>query len=256
GFAEYGVGSGLTWYSSAESERKEWWQKTQFLRASTTEFQLLETLRLDHGLWVRLDLHLNRMREAARFFGFVWNESQIMNSLEKVGSTQADAVWKARLLLNAQGELSVQLDPLPKPPPFIEVRLGQQPMTAKGEWVRYKTTYRPHYELHAPTHPQVFDTLLVDREELVTECCRFNVVFKIENRLVTPRMSTGKQANLLGGVFRAFLLGENTVSEADVAASDLGLVQRAWLINSLREWVEIDRLADSEGKLIYQKAID
>ena len=46
---EYGVGSGITWYSTVGDEKKEWWQKTVFLRESTADFRVLETLRT--GEW-------------------------------------------------------------------------------------------------------------------------------------------------------------------------------------------------------------
>lgn len=247
----YGVGSGLTWYSEAQAERKEWWQKTQFLRDATCDFHVLETLRLENGQWLRMQLHLKRMQAAAHYFGFVWDEVEVLQRVQTAAREHSEGIWRGRWLLNAQGELQVHVDAMPGQPKMIEIRLANTYLSPDDDWVRFKTTNRAHYDALAPSQPEVFDTLLFDPNGNLTETCRFNVVFEIENQRLTPRMSTCGAANLLGGVLRDQLLSENDVVEADLTVSDLARVQRAWLINSLRGWVEIDRITNCEETLLY-----
>lgn len=254
GQMSYGVGSGLTWYSDRQAERKEWWQKTQFLRGATKDFQVLETLALKEGVWVRLTEHLLRMKSAACHFGFVWDQDEVIRQVKREAMTRPNGQWRGRLLLSAQGELQVFLDALPAEPAVVEVRLADSAINPDDDWVQFKTTHRTNYDFFAPRENGVFDTLLFDPKGQLTETCRFNVVFQIENQYLTPRMSTCGAVNLLGGVLRGCLLSENEIFEADLTVSDLARVQRAWLINSLRGWIEIHRIADSEGKLLYQVA--
>lgn len=250
----YGVGSGLTWYSERLAERKEWWQKTQFLRDATRDFQILETLRLENGKWVRLDLHLQRMQSAANHFGFVWDKATVVAQLNDAALNNPVGVLMGRLLLNAQGELQVQVRAMPPTPGVVEVTLAEKAFESNENWVQFKTTHRKNYEAFAPKKADVFDTLLFNPQGKLTETCRFNVVFEIENQRLTPRMSTCGAGNLLGGVLRGSLLSENKILEAELTVSDLARVQRAWLINSLRGWVEIDRISNCEGELLYKIA--
>ncbi len=103
----YGVGSGITWYSDALDERREWWQKSEFLRQATRDFQILETLRLEQGQWVRRYEHLERMQQAARYFGFICNLTSIHQQLDEVASRHLQGQWRGRWLLAAGGEFLI-----------------------------------------------------------------------------------------------------------------------------------------------------
>jgi hypothetical protein len=68
-----------------------------------------------------------------------------------------------------------------------------------SEFVRFKTTRRAHYDHFAPVQPDVFDTLLWNRQGELTECTRGNIALQLEGRWVTPPLRCG----LLGGVGHA-----------------------------------------------------
>lgn len=249
----YGVGSGMTWYSEALAERKEWWQKTQFLRQAGGDFKVLETLRLQDGQLIRLNLHLDRMERACSHFGFVFVREEIERQLAQWSAERESGVFRVRLLAGPEGQLDCQCFELDSPAQGVCIQLAAVPFTHRGEFVQYKTTQRAHYDAFAPKTSGVFDTLLYDESGFITESCRFNVVCQIDNQLLTPRMSTSGGANLLNGVFRASLLGENVVREAEVSIHELSRIQACWLINSLREWVEVDAITDSKGCAVYRK---
>lgn len=287
-YFEYGVGSGLTWYSNKQDEHKEWWQKTVFLREETVDFDILETVRLDNRAWQNMELHLQRMRSSARYFSYVWNETQIRSQLEKItqdaqpdafafkGGQTADpgAVYRGRWLLSAEGDFSIQLFPLQNPTSEkVRLMLADRPiedaLLDKGiefsnlkPFIHHKTTYRPHYEVFSlkvdasSTH---FDTLLYNREGYLTESCRFNLVLKIGTLYKTPMISEengiNNGVNLLNGVLRQRLLSENRIQEYPLHIGDLAQAEEVWLINSLRGWVRVDEIVsqsfDQQGAVIF-----
>lgn len=276
---EYGVGSGLTWYSSKQDEHKEWWQKTVFLRKETLDFQILETVRLEHRAWQNLELHLQRMRDSACRFSYVWNELQIREKLQQIAQCVPNeklspSAQRGRWLLGAEGNFVVQLFPLDgMPSAKVRLLLANRPIEealhSKGmmyqdfaPFVENKTTHRPHYEAFAIHDSSVFDTLLYNSEGYLTETCRFNVVVQIQGRLVTPILSgcighdigLNNSAKLLNGVLRQRLLSENRVQETPLHIGDLSRVEGVWLINSLRSWVKVDEIVNPSGDLIYQAA--
>lgn len=276
---EYGVGSGLTWYSSKPDEHREWWQKTVFLRKETLDFDILETVRLENRDWQHLELHLQRMRNSACKFSYVWNETQIRQKLYQTAQMAQNeepphAAQRGRWLLSAEGHFEVQLFPLEgQPVNSVRLVLADRPMEdallSQGidhqdfaTFIEYKTTHRPHYQAFADSDPSVFDTLLYSREGYLTETCRFNLVVQIQGRFVTPMRSgpigfdngLNNSAKLLNGVLRQRLLSENRLEEVPLRIGDLQQVEGVWLINSLRGWVKVDEIFNQTGDLIYQAA--
>ncbi|MDP3336386.1 MAG: aminodeoxychorismate synthase component I, partial [Rhodoferax sp.] len=63
--ATCGIGSGITFDATAEAEWQEWRVKRGFLERASEPFQLLETLRLEAGVFHHLEAHLTRLKRAA-----------------------------------------------------------------------------------------------------------------------------------------------------------------------------------------------
>ncbi|MDD2712653.1 MAG: aminotransferase class IV, partial [Simplicispira sp.] len=105
-----------------------------------------------------------------------------------------------------------------------------------GEFVRFKTTHRTHYEAFEPTHSGVFDTLLWNEEGEITECTRGNIAALIGGRWVTPPLPCG----LLPGVGRAVALRAGRVIEEVLRVQDVPRVQAWAFVNSLRGWLAAD----------------
>ncbi len=78
--------------------------------------------------------------------------------------------------------------------------------------------------------------LLVNEENHVTEFTRGNVVAEIDGMAWTPPRHCG----LLAGVFRAELLAEGKVQERMLTPADVCRACHLWLVNSVREWVEVE----------------
>ena len=122
--AEYGVGGGIVWDSTAAEEYEECLNKAKIILdpPSPRPFQLLETLLWtpDEGYFL-LTRHLERLRESALYFDYPYDEALIRKTLdEKVEAlpsgpyrvtTSAVAEWRGGVQHRA-----VRLTRWPSPP--------------------------------------------------------------------------------------------------------------------------------------------
>ena len=139
-----------------------------------------------------------------------------------------------RLLLNAHGQLQTQVLALEAIPKQVCLQLANRPLEeAQSEFVRFKTTRRAHYEVFAPIRPEVFDTILWNDADEITECTRGNIAAQLDGRWITPALDCG----LLPGVQRAAALREGRLVEAVLRRADLPRVQAWAFLSSLRGWV-------------------
>lgn len=240
GRAEYGVGGGITWDSTAPDEHAEAMQKAACLEVRPP-FSLIETLRWENGAYVRLDAHLARLKESADYFGFTFDEGVVRAALssgapssEAPGFSPAHAI-RSRLEFSQDGSVSVAMAPLDVTPEAPTIALASTPVDSSNRWLFHKTTRRDVYDHHRAEHPDVFDVLLWNERCELTEFTRGNVVLELDGRMVTPLRACG----LLGGVFRQELIDSGQIVEAVVPVSDLRRATRIWFVNSLREWVAV-----------------
>ncbi|MFC7411757.1 aminotransferase class IV [Hydrogenophaga atypica] len=102
-----------------------------------------------------------------------------------------------------------------------------------SDFFRHKTTRRAHYDAFAPTTPGVFDTLLWNEQDQLTEFTRGNVALKVAGEWLTPPLSCG----LLPGARRGQLLEEGRLREAVLTTEDLDHAQAIAFFNSLCGWL-------------------
>ncbi|MGP1682193.1 MAG: chorismate-binding protein, partial [Giesbergeria sp.] len=235
--ARCGIGSGITADAVADAEWNEWRHKRAFVERASAPFDLLETLALTDGKFDHADLHLARMGEAAAHFGFAWNLHATRQELQIAALQRHTGAWRVRLLLSKDGSARAETFALQPTPTPVFLQLARQPLReAAGEFCRYKTTRRAHYDAFAPSQPGVFDTILYNEAGEITECTRGNVAMWLDGRWVTPPLSCG----LLPGVGRAAALREGRVHEAVVRLESVPRVQAWAFINSLRGWLDAE----------------
>lgn len=234
--ARCGMGSGITADATADAEWQEWQHKRGFLERASEAFELLETLRLEGGVYINLVAHIARLSRAAQHFGYVFDETQVRDTLAALATpAMPNTVWRVRLLLPVNGPARAEKFILNKTLARISIALAAIPFESNlSEFTRFKTTRRAHYEAFAPTDPTVFDTLLYNPAGELTECTRGNIALLLDGRWVTPPLRCG----LLDGVGREFALAEGRVTEAVVRVTELPRVQALAFINSLRGWLD------------------
>ena len=236
--AEYGVGGGIVWDSTAEEEYGECLTKAKIILspASPHPFQLLETMLWtpDRGYFL-LERHLARLHASARHFGYRYDEPMIAAALSEAALRLGAGPHRVRLLLSRDG--AAECDAVPQEPsdgrPLL-VRLSLYPIDTSSPFVLHKTTRRGHYEAARAPFPDADDVILYNRAKEVTESCIANVVILRNGRLATPPLRCG----LLNGTYRAELLERREIVEEKVSIPDLKQAEKIFLINSVRKWRE------------------
>jgi para-aminobenzoate synthetase/4-amino-4-deoxychorismate lyase len=122
--------------------------------------------------------------------------------------------------------------PIGEPPP---VALARTPVKSGNRFLFHKTTHRGVYDRARGAHPDAFDVLLWNERGELTEFTTGNVVIELEGGRWTPPLECG----LLAGTFRAELLETGAVRERVIRRDELAHATRMWLVNGVREWVEV-----------------
>jgi para-aminobenzoate synthetase / 4-amino-4-deoxychorismate lyase len=229
-----GIGSGITSGAGADAEWEEWRNKRQFLERASMPFDLLETLALEGGQLRHAADHLRRLAGAAAHFGTPWDAAAVQRCLHQLAQAHRQGLWRVRLLLDARGEARAQAFAMDPSPVQVRLQLAARPLDeAHGEFVRFKTTRRAHYDAFTPTQPGVFDTVLWNAAGEITECTRGNLAIQLDGRWVTPPLACG----LPPGVGRALALQGGNLTEAVLRVEDVKRVQGWAFVNSLRGWL-------------------
>jgi para-aminobenzoate synthetase/4-amino-4-deoxychorismate lyase len=210
-----------------------------------TAFSLLETMRLEHGRVDRVERHLTRMRDAARYFKYPWDESAVRDALSAVAGRHLDGHWRVRLLVSSEGRPTIECTPHAQDARRWRIDFASEPVDARNPFVLHKTTHRLVYDAARSSRTDVEDVLLWNERGEVTESTIANVVAAIDGVRYTPPVSCG----LLPGTFRAEQLELGTIRERVLSKADLASASRVWLINSLRGWVDAQLVAAPQDSL-------
>ena len=230
-----GIGSGITIDSKGNEEYAEWFAKQAFLRQSCQDYELLETLRLHQGRFWLLGGHMKRIERSAIELGFSFDVKRVSEALKKAVEQHSEGQWRVRLRLSASGDVTTDVRPLDMLPPSPQIVMANSPVDSGNPWLRHKTTRREVYSTRASKQDGVFDTLLFNERDELTEFTRGNLVIELQGRLLTPAVMCG----LLPGVFREVLIIRNRIQEEIVTADDLAQATNIWFVNSVRGVVSV-----------------
>ena len=233
--ATYGVGSGVTWASSAAGEYREGQAKARVLSVRRPPFDLLETLLFEEGKGVFLRRrHLERLRESAVYFGYPFDPGAVERALDEAVEGQKGA-WRVRLLLDPAGAVRVERYALKRRRGPLRAGLAPTAVDPRDPLLYHKTTRRGLYEDALEALPGCDEAVLRNRRGELTECCTGNLVLEIGGRRWTPPLRCG----LLPGTWRAELLESGKIDEKVLRRSDLKRAERAYMINSVRRWTRL-----------------
>jgi para-aminobenzoate synthetase / 4-amino-4-deoxychorismate lyase len=237
-----GIGSGIVIDSDPANEYRECLLKAEFLtRASnppTAPFSLIETL-LWNGEFPLIELHLDRLEDSARYFGFVCDRATAKAALLAHAATLAGPnPRKVRLLLDRDGKLHIEgeilneftMDSNAKP---ARVRIALQRIDPGDPMYFHKTTHRPLYAeaFKAAVGTGFDDVLFINFRGEVTEGAINNIFIEKDSHLFTPPVECG----LLPGVHRRHLLETNSSTiERVLYLEDLRTADAIFLSNAVR----------------------
>lgn len=236
GTAEYGVGGGIVWDSTAGSEFEECRTKARVLTQCPPEFSLLETLLWtpDEGFFL-LDRHLERVKKSAEYFSRPVDTDEICGLLDEAVRGQAQSC-RVRLLVPEDGLPSIDVRLFIPHTGDYRIRLAKEPIASSNVFLYHKTTNRRVYEEALQDCPVCNDVLLWNENGRITESCIANVIVEMDGELFTPPVSCG----LLPGVYRAHLLDQGKIREREIGVDELRGCTRIWLANSVRgQWAVV-----------------
>ncbi|MDQ3174145.1 MAG: aminodeoxychorismate synthase component I, partial [Acidobacteriota bacterium] len=240
GAATFGVGGGITTDSTAEREYDECLLKSSFLNAPVVPFRLFESILLEKGEFFLLSRHIERLRASAKYFGFRFQEEEILCVLERVARTCSNARWKIRLLLANDGEIdtdAVHLSAADRG--TLPVALATEPVNSSQKFLFHKTTNRLIYTRALGKRRDCYDVILWNERGEITESTKANVVISIDGQLYTPPQESG----LLAGTFREELLAVGTIRERVILREELRMVASFFLVNSVHKWIPVSLTA-------------
>ncbi|PLS05442.1 aminodeoxychorismate synthase component I [Neobacillus cucumis] len=242
GIATYGVGGGITWDSTSEGEYDEVLAKASLLEEDRPEFELLESLLLEYGKYYLLNEHLDRLKRSAKYFGFPIQMEAIQQKLEEFAVPNSSGKFKVRLLVTKENGVTLDANPVNELQTPLKIMLAGKPIDTENPFVYHKTTHRAIYTDFQTDKPSgVFDVLLWNKEEELTEFTNGNLVIEIDGELWTPPVNSG----LLAGTFREMLIKEGIIREKVLTFADLRQSSKIWFINSVRKWLEVE-IAETE----------
>ncbi|HEX7247209.1 MAG TPA: aminodeoxychorismate synthase component I [Actinomycetota bacterium] len=230
--AEYGVGGGITWGSSAEGEYDELLAKARVLTARRPRFELFETLYHDpHEGFRHLDRHLARVRASSAYFGFAFDAEGVTTALHDAASRFPDRPARVRISLDRQGRVDAGATALAAGSEPVRIAIDvDHPVDPTDPILFHKTTLRGVYERALTRHPDADDVLLVNDRGEITESTIANVAVSIGGRWVTPPLDAG----LLPGVGREVALEDGWLEEGTVNVEDLDRADAIELVSDVR----------------------
>jgi len=235
-----GVGSGIVIDSSAHEEFRECLLKAEFLTAPAARwperFSLLESL-LWQGGYPLIELHLDRLKDSADYFGFACHREAVKAALLNHARDFPDKnARKVRLLLDAEGALQTTSELLPEPSGEqrpARIRVAAQRTDPHDRMLFHKTTHRaPYNEAFKAATDEGFDEVLfLNLRGEVTEGAISNVFLEKDGRWLTPPIECG----VLAGVYRRHLLESSPeIQERVLSIDDLRSADVVYICNAVR----------------------
>ncbi len=237
---EYGVGGGIVWDSTSQSEYEECLLKARIVIDTPPDFALLETLLWEPASgWFLLDDHLERLSASADYLDVALDLALVRSRLGALAATFDASAQRVRLVVARTGAISCESAPSPLAHAPVRLAVAAAPVDRNDPFLYNKTTRRKVYDDARRARPEGDDVVLWNDRGEVTETTIANLVIERDGRRVTPPVDCG----LLPGVFRGHLLERGDIAEEIVTLDQLRLADRLWIINSVRKW-QVAQLLD------------
>lgn len=229
GVAVLNVGGGVVHDSTASAEYAEALLKAGFARLPAPDLQVIETLGSDgQGGFVRLDLHLDRLRATCARLGLPLDMGAVRAALADVPH---DGPRRVRIAVDAGGRVALTHAPCPPVAAPWRLRIATERLDSADPWLGVKTTHRAIYDRARAALPEGVDELLFLNERgQVCEGTITNVFARLDGQLCTPPLACG----LLPGVLRRDLIERGEAVERILTPADLTRAEALFVGNSLR----------------------
>ncbi len=231
GNGEMGVGGGVVFDSSGPEEYEECLLKARFLSEIDEPFKLIETLRLEDGVYYLLEHHLSRLGSSAAFFGHPFELAVITGKMEMLAESLATGTYKVRLLLDEDGETTLDSSPvkLPEKDATMSFLFAGPRIDRTSPLTYHKTTRRQHLDREREK-ADCDEVVFLNQAGQLTEGSLSNIFVERDGILLTPAVDCG----LLAGTLRRELLDQGRAEEAILKPDDIIGGETVYLGNSVR----------------------
>ncbi|EKA05351.1 para-aminobenzoate synthetase [Streptococcus sp. GMD4S] len=232
GQAIYGVGGGITWDSTWESEYREVHQKAAVLYRKQARFQLITTGKISQKQLLFEDQHLERLTKASRYFAYPFDPEELRQKIEEeCRACDVNQDYRLRITLSKSGEMELSRQILaPLSPSFCKAKLCLQETDLNQSFTYFKTTHRPHLSLGEQ------EIIYHNAAGELLETSIGNLVLKINGKLYTPPIRLG----ILPGIYRQHLLETGQVKEKITTLEDLNQAEAIYGCNAVRGLYELE----------------
>ena len=229
--AIYGVGGGITWDSTWESEYREVHQKAAVLYRKQAPFQLITTGKISQKQLLFGEQHLERLTKASRYFAYPFNPENLRQKIEEeCQACDSHQDYRLRISLSKSGEIEISRQILiPLSPKFCQAKLCLQEADLNQAFTYFKTTYRPHLSLGKQ------EIIYHNATGELLETSIGNLVLKIAGKLYTPPINL----DILPGIYRQHLLESGQVEEKVLTLKDLSQAEAVYGCNAVRGLYEL-----------------
>ena len=233
---ELGIGSGIVADSTSHSEWNECLLKSEFASHKPVSFQILETFLYtsENGLELR-ELHLERAKRSQEYFGRLYSEVTVSESLTSALSDLSCKQARVRLLIDKDGNATTEYSEIKQLGWFknqLSICVSDHAVDSNDIFLYHKTTNRQFYNdgfAEAVNHD--FDEVIfVNERQEVTEGAISNIFALIKGRWFTPPISSG----LLAGTWRESTLKTLNAMEKVLTIQDLTDADQVIIGNSVR----------------------
>lgn len=232
GQAIYGVGGGITWDSTWESEYREVHQKSAVLYRKQARFKLIITGKISQKRLLFEDQHLERLTKASRYFAYPFDPEELRQKIEEeCQACDSHQDYRLRITISKSGEIELSRQILtPLSPSFCKAKLCLQEADLNQAFTYFKTTHRPHLRLGEQ------EKIYHNKSGELLETSIGNLVLKINGKLYTPPISQG----ILPGIYRQHLLETGQVEEKVLTVPDLDQAEAVYGCNAVRGLYELE----------------
>lgn len=235
--AIYGVGGGITWYSSWEDEYEETRQKSHVLYRQKQDFDLITTGRVENGQLQFYQAHIDRLKIASDYFVFSFDSSLFEKNLQKeLASLDLSKIYRCQIRLAKNGRFSFNIEVLEDlPESFYKASLVRRRHNVGSPFYFFKTSLREH--IPKRSHELIF----MSKDGELQETQIGNLILEKDGKWYTPPLSVG----IVDGIYRQYLLDQGRLIEKNLTEDDLQIADNVYACNCVRgvyplEWSRDD----------------
>ncbi len=246
---ELGIGSGIVWDSVPKKEWNEVLLKSKFLTEPLKYFELIESMLYVNGKIFLLEFHLRRLKEAADYFLFLYDEQFIISKLEDITASLAkNYSYKLRLLLSKWGQVKITFEQINILKGPVDVVVSNEKIFSENRFQYFKTTNRNLYdnELKKYRDKGYYEVLFLNEKGNAAEGAISNILIQTGKEMITPPVKDG----ILNGCYRQYILTKTNLKEQSITLEQLINSEKIILINSIRKELVVNKIFDSTGKLL------